>query len=543
MPAGDGARRAATVVGTATAKRAVRSGLLWGALFGWLIFQEARQFATSFPTAASREQFAATLGSNPGLAAIIGPARRVDTVEGFTAWRVFGLLVIVGAIWGFLIATRLLRAEEDAGRWELFLAGRTTQRLATVQALAGLGAGLVVLWAVTAAFAVVGGAGRDVGFAVSASLFYATAATASAAVFVAVGALAAQLGGTRRQANGLAAAVFAVSYLIRMIADGVAGLGWLRWASPLGWVENLHPLTGSHLLALAPLVLLGAGATGTAVWLAGRRDAGAGVLVRRRPDRDDTRLLGNPVLLAVRLERWVAVSWIAGLGALAVVFGVTAQTAAEGDVGVRGIEEAVARLGGEARGAAASWIGYEFLYLAALVAFAAAGQVAAMRGEEAEGHLDHLLARPVGRWTWGVGRLGVAVGVVVLIGLATGVGGWIGLAVQGSDLGLGPMLQAGVNVVVPALFVLGVGTLLYGLVPRVAVPVLYAVVLWSFVIEIIGSSITTNHWVLDTAVLSHLGPVPASGLDWAAIAWLSLLGGVTAVAGLAAFRRRDLVAA
>ena len=105
------------------------------------------------------------------------------------------------------------------------------------------------------------------------------------------------------------------------------------------------------------------------------------------------------------------------------------------------------------------------------------------------------------------------------------------------------MLQAGLNLAVPALFVLGVRALLYGLVPRLAAPILYALIPWSFLVEIIGSSITSNHWLLDTAVLSHLGPVPATGLDWTAIAALVGLGVIASLAGLVTFARRDLAAA
>ncbi len=36
-------------------------------------------------------------------------------------------LMVLGAVWGLLTATRLLRGEEDAGRWELLLAGQTTR--------------------------------------------------------------------------------------------------------------------------------------------------------------------------------------------------------------------------------------------------------------------------------------------------------------------------------------------------------------------------------------------------------------------------------
>ena len=60
-------------------------------------------------------------------------------------------LMILGAVWGLLTGTRLLRGEEDQGRWELLLAGGPRRARATGQALAGLGAGVAVLWALTAA--------------------------------------------------------------------------------------------------------------------------------------------------------------------------------------------------------------------------------------------------------------------------------------------------------------------------------------------------------------------------------------------------------
>jgi ABC-2 type transport system permease protein len=536
-------RRAARTVAVAVAKRATRSAATWGLLFGVLIANEALGYHKNFPTLASRETFAHTLGSNTGLTAIIGPAQHVNTIGGFVAWRVFGLLIIVGAIWGMLAATRLLRREEDAGRWELFLAGRTTRRQATAQAITGLAAGWLTLWALTAALTAIAGSQPSVGFSVSSSLFYATATTASAAMFLAVGALTSQLAPTRRAANGLAAGFFALCYLIRMVADSGTGLEWMRWVSPLGWVENLRPLTGSQPLALVPVAVLAAAATGAAVSIAGRRDLGVGVLTRSRSAEPSTWLLGSPVLLIIWLERWVALAWIGGLGALALIFGVVARSAAAGNVAVEAIKQQLSRLGAHPGGAVEAWIGYEFLYLAALLAFAVAGQISAARNEEAEGHLDNLLARRLSRSQWLAGRVGFGVALAVAAGFAAGVGGWIGVTAGNSQVGMSAMLQAGLNITVPALFILGVGTLLYGLVPRLAAPLLYGLILWSFLIEIIGSSITSNQWLLDTAVLSHLGPVPATSLNWTVIAWLVGLASVAALVGAAAFSRRDLTTA
>jgi ABC-2 type transport system permease protein len=176
------------------------------------------------------------------------------------------------------------------------------------------------------------------------------------------------------------------------------------------------------------------------------------------------------------------------------------------------------------------------------LAFAAAGQIAAMRSEEADGHVDHLLARPLDRRAWLAGRLGFSAAFVIAAALATGLAAWAGIASGSGGLGLGPMLQAGLNLVPPALLVLGLGTLLLGVAPRLAMPLLYALVLWSFLIEIVGTSIASSQWLLDTALFTHVGPVPAASLDWPAMGMLTGLGLIAALAGCATFARRDLAA-
>jgi putative exporter of polyketide antibiotics len=53
----------------------------------------------------------------------------------------------------------------------------------------------------------------------------------------------------------------------------------------------------------------------------------------------------------------------------------------------------------------ATYLDIIFLVAAALAGVAAAGQIAATRHGEAEGHVDHLVARRVGRLHWLAGRL------------------------------------------------------------------------------------------------------------------------------------------
>ena len=190
-----------------TARKAVRSGVVWGYVFGALIASSAVSYTRIYQTQAARDALAAAYGANKATSALFGPAPQLQTVAGFTAFKISMTLMLLGAVWGLLTSTRLLRGEEDGGRWELLLAGQTTRRRAAAQALAGLGAGAGVLWALTAILTVVVGLDSSVKIAAGPALYFALAMAATAVMFLAVGALASQLAPTRRQAASYAACV------------------------------------------------------------------------------------------------------------------------------------------------------------------------------------------------------------------------------------------------------------------------------------------------------------------------------------------------
>jgi hypothetical protein len=217
-------------------------------------------------------------------------------------WRSLGLVSLIGAVWALLSATKQLRGEEDAGRWELLLAGQTTRRHAAAQAIAGLLVGLSVLWVVTAVITAAVGRRSDTAFSIRAALFLSVALASSPLMFLAVGALTSQLAATGRQAAGMAAAVLGAAFVLRLAADSGTGLTWARWLSPLGWIDELRPLTGTRPVALAPILAFTIVVAALAVYLAGRRDLGASVVPDRSTARPRTRLLGTPLGLAVRLK-------------------------------------------------------------------------------------------------------------------------------------------------------------------------------------------------------------------------------------------------
>jgi len=518
------------------ARRLWRGAVLWGGVFALMMWALVSQFAKEYPTAADRARLVRTMGADVGSQAIVGPAHHLDTVAGYTAYHAVGILGLVVAVWGLLAATRLLRGEEQAGRWELLVAGQTTRRRAAASAIGGLGIGLLTLWTVSAATAVLIGRSPDARFTVSASLFMAVAAAAATGMFLAVGALCSQLAASRRHAAGLAAAIFGVAYLLRAIAATDASLRWLRWASPLGWVDELRPLTGSRPLLLLPILGTTAALACLAIVLAGRRDLGASVLPTSDTAPARTRLLNSPLGLAARLNRGTALAWIAGLGGGGLVLGLSTKTMQ--DVWANQSGAVFARLGGATGGA--TYLGLVFLIVSLLVATAAAGQVAAIREEEAEGYLDHLLARPVVRLSWLAGRFTVAAAALIAAGVLTGLLTWLGAVSTGADLRLATVLAAGINLIPAGIFVLGIGTLLHGLAPRFAAVIAYGLVVWSFLVEIVGASLGASHWLLDTSLLHHLARAPAAPVRWDSAAILVAIGLAAAATGAIAFTRRDL---
>ena len=235
-------------------------------LFGLFAYIQPVAYRKGYPTTAERIAFARTFADNKAVRLFYGQPHSLLTVDGYTAWRVGGTLAIFAAVFGLLVAVRALRSEEDSGRMELVLAGMVARRTAYLSALAAIGAGVVLLWlAETVGFVA---AGLSAGGA--AYLALATASVIPACV--GVGALTSQLAPNRRAALELGGGVVGVLFLARVVADTASGLGWLRWATPLGWAEELRPFAGPQPLVLALPAAVTILLLTLAAWIAARRD-------------------------------------------------------------------------------------------------------------------------------------------------------------------------------------------------------------------------------------------------------------------------------
>src|SRR5487761_1421813 len=86
--------------GAVAARGALRGALIWGGVFGLMVWELVSQFSDQYPTAAARAMLVTTMGSNVGLQAIFGMAHHIDTIGGFTAYHAIGVLGLIGAVWG-----------------------------------------------------------------------------------------------------------------------------------------------------------------------------------------------------------------------------------------------------------------------------------------------------------------------------------------------------------------------------------------------------------------------------------------------------------
>jgi len=119
------------------------------------------------------------------------------------------------------------------------------------------------------------------GLALGDSAYMALATVSVAFVCAGIGALACQLAPTRRVALDIGGAAVGLLFVLRVVADTAGGAGWLRWATPLGWAEELRPFAGARPLVLVLPVLAGVLLLGLAWRIALRRDIGTGLLRER----------------------------------------------------------------------------------------------------------------------------------------------------------------------------------------------------------------------------------------------------------------------
>lgn len=269
-----------------------------------------------------------------------------------------------------------------------------------------------------------------------------------------------------------------------------------------------------------------------------RRDVGAGLVAARRGQPEAAPWLRSPVTFAFRLQRASLIGWASALAVAGLLFGWITQPMIDAYQDMSA--EMLAVLGGDRNNLIDGYLSVMALTEAILVGVYVILGVQALRSEETKGRAEPVLATAASRWAWFGGYLAVlGVGAVALL-LIVGVTTAAGTAIATGDAAYLWTVTAAHLAHTPAVLVLmAIAALLFGVLPR-AIGATWAVLGYAMFVGFFGPLMDLPRWAINLSPLEHVGRAPLDDITWPPILILSGIVAVLIVAGLYAFRRRDL---
>ncbi|MDT7726283.1 MAG: polyether ionophore transport system permease protein [Actinomycetota bacterium] len=507
---------------------------LWIVILSVIPSSNAGAYDTLYPTVAERAALTASIGANPSVAVLYGPAFDLSTAGGYAAWRLGGFMALFIGLMAVFTVTRHTRAEEDTGRAELLASTVLGRYAALTSAVLVSGAASLLIGLISAA--ALAGAGLPAAGAFAFGLSTAFAGL----VFTAIAAVAVQLAEYSRTANGIGAAAVGVAFLCRAVGDSTVDTKWISWLSPIGWAQQSRPFAGERwwvlFLPLVATVLIGA----VAYTLLPRRDFGVGILPPRPGPAVAAPGLRTPLALAWRLHRGPLIGWTIGLAVCGAVFGSIASGIGDIVGDSDQTRQMLERMGGSSVMTdtfLAAMVGV-FSMTVSLYGVQAALR---MRSEETSNRVEPLLSTSVGRLRWAASHLvfaflGSAV-VVLVTGITMGLAN--GMRTHDVSGSVGDMVLASL-VQLPAVWVIvGVTVTLFGVLPKAA-PAAWGVAGAALLISMFGPVVNAPQAILDVSPFSHVPKLPGQEVTATPLAWLCGIALAALGAGLVAFRRRDI---
>ncbi|MBP2321570.1 ABC-2 type transport system permease protein [Kibdelosporangium banguiense] len=507
---------------------------VWIVVSAGLVLVTATSVKDLYPTEASRQLIATTIGTNPAMQAIYGQV--YDTSLGaVTMWRMAITGALLVALMSIMTVNRHTRQDEEAGRLELIGATVVGRHAPMVAALI-IAAGANMVVAVLIALGLTGqGLPADGSFAAGFALGF------TGLVFAGVAAAAAQLAENARTVTAISVAVLGVAFVLRMVGDasGDGGPSWLSWLSPVGWLQKVHAYAENRWWILVLMLALAVVLVGVAFALVARRDHGAGLVPPRPGPADASQGLSGPFGLAWRLHRIALTGWLVAFVLLGVMFGSIANSATDLVKDNPQVAEIVAQMGGTA--ALVDAFMSAILGLIAFVASAyAVSATLRLRSEETSVRAEPVLATGVSRTRWALSHLVfAAVGALVML-VAAGLGLGISYGISVGDVGgqLGTVFQAALMQLPATLVVAGIAMVLFGLAPRFVIGSWAALTVF-YLLGQLGPLLQAPQWLMDVSPFTHvpklLGDVTAGPLVWLSVVAIALMA-----VGVAGFRRRDI---
>lgn len=527
-------------------RQTLRGALIIGFLIGITMGSQGATYARAYPDHHSRDVFVASLKSAPALGFMAGEIDDALTPASYSIYKSIAMNTLIIAVWGLLVTTRLLRGQEEDGRLEQIVAGRTTKAAATAQLLIGfaysLAAAFVISWLVIGAF----GLDPNVNLSFTSSAILTLAVFLPGFFFASVGVLVSQLALTRGRALAYGLVPLLVLFIIRGAANSIADWNWLKQWSPFGWSDLLNAVRDPHPLWIVPTVICAAICIPLGLYLARKRDLGSSILPQSTYARPHFYLLGSDLQHVVRQNILTFITWCAGTLMYAGLLAAIAKLGADLITKSPQFQHALVKLSSLQSNIAIVFLGLGGLFTALILLVMASVYMGSVRNQEAKGYLDNLLVQPITRTGWLTRRLVVILIMTLVISLLSSYLVWVIAFYQNISLDLGIMFQNAAALMGTIVLLTGIGTAIYGLLPRLASIAMFAVIIWAFLADILKAMLNlkdshTNELIDKTSLLHYISFTPTKTPDWTQFWWLIGIGIVLMVVGVWRFTQRDIV--
>ena len=190
-----------------------------------------------------------------------------------------------------------------------------------------------------------------------------------------------------------------------------------------------------------------------------------------------------------------------------------------------------------------AFVAAELSFVGLFVSVFAVAAMLRLRGEEAAGRAEPLLAAPVTRLRWAASQLVVALGGAVLLLAVTGLG--LGLSLSGAtgEQAWWGKAIAGAAAQLPAVTVMvGLTLLAIGYAPVLATTLSWGALVLFFLLGELGPLFDLPGWVMDLSPFGHTPRLPGVAVSAVDLTGLVVVAVVLVVGGLAAVRQRDVPA-
>lgn len=526
----------------------------WGiAGFGTLAFVSTLIQALGFyrvagHTEAEREVFAQNIGVLASrFTVLLAPPMRADTVGGYVAWRAYGALAILFAVWALVAASGAARGDEERGIVEAELATglRRVGLLASRVSAFVLGSFVAALAAAVAVIVGARSAGESASFGPGLEAAIVLAALAACCYTLTL--LIAQLTAARL-ATATAGAVLLALFLVNSLSRTFSWLATAKLLSPFHYYELSQPLVPGGSVDVRATVILAATAlvaSAAAAVAFGRRDLGSPLIAPRlrltQPSFEPRRApwWRVPVLRRLNQERFGLLAWATGMAGLAVIFVSMTQSIVQP---LLAISQVARFLTAAVHGSVVpSFLGY-FWFTTVQLLFAgfAIAQVARWSADDGDGRLGFVISQPFSRAAVIVERAAVLTGGAAFIAVVSGVALGIAARAQGVHLEAARLAEASLLLVPFTLVFAGAGSLLAAWIPRAAVGVLGGITFAGYLDTQVGQYFSWPAWLQDLSAFKLFGNPLTDGIDGRNLALMVLIALAGFGSSILAMQGRDV---